>query len=452
MLYPILKLIAKVALKVFFKSIKIKHKDLIPQQGPMIVVANHPNTFMDPILLASLVRPQVYFLANSSVFATPFLRWLFKQLHMIPIQRKTDTVKIDNKEIFQKCYDFLAGGGTLIIFPEGTSVHARRLQKLKSGTARIALGAEAQHDFKLGIKIATFGLNYSKPDSFRSEVFVNVHEPILVNEYKEEYLQDDYQAAVQITEKMRDQLEEHIITTQDEAEDRLAKQVETVYKSQLNQEIQLAEEPKEQDYLMTKGIVDAIQHFQEHDPVRLERFSPQISKYLKDLDRLKLNDAVFAPKTPKSGILGASLLSAFYFLLGFPFFLYGLINNYIPYIIPSKVAALVVKWSKAEEYTAPVMMITGIFSFSFFYIIQLVAVHWIFQNWWVTLAYFISLPVSGFFALFYANYMHNTKDKWRLFSLFYKRSDLVASLVQQRRGIIQELEKAKEDYLNYYAT
>ena len=133
---------------------------------------------------------------------------------------------------------------------------------------------------------------------------------------------------------MRDQLEEHIITTQDEAEDRLAKQVETVYKSQLNQEIQLAEEPKEQDYLMTKGIVDAIQHFQEHDPTRLERFSPQISKYLKDLDRLELNDEVFAPKNTKKGILSASLLTAFYFLIGFPFFLYGLINNYIPYIIP----------------------------------------------------------------------------------------------------------------------
>ncbi|MDX2305206.1 MAG: 1-acyl-sn-glycerol-3-phosphate acyltransferase [Microscillaceae bacterium] len=451
MLYPILKLIAHIALKVFFKSLKIKHKALIPQRGPLIVVANHPNTFMDPILIAALLRPQVYFIANSSVFATPFLKWLFRQLHMIPIQRKTDKVKIDNKEIFQKCYDFLAGGGTLLIFPEGTSIRARRLQELKSGTARIALGAESQNDFQLGLKIVTLGLNYSKPESFRSEVFVNVDEPIVVKDFQEAYETDSFAAANQLTEVMREKLEKHIIITHTEEEDRLTKQIETVYKSKLNEEIQLSDEPKEQDFLMTKGIVDAVQHFQEQDPQRIQRFSPKIERYLRNLDRLNLSDEVFARKSPQNGIFRASLQTAFYFVLGFPLFLYGLINNYIPYIIPSKVASKVVQWSKAEEYTAPVMMITGIFSFSFFYIVQLIAVQWIFQNWWLTLFYFISLPISGFFALFYANYLHDTQDKWRLFALFYKRTDLVATLVQQRKEIIRELEKAKEDYLGFYA-
>jgi 1-acyl-sn-glycerol-3-phosphate acyltransferase len=100
---------------------------------------------------------------------------------MIPIQRKHDTnqKKYNNEQIFQKCFDHLAKGGTILIFPEGTSVHKRILNEIKTGTARIALGAEQANDFRLNLKIVTFGLNYSNPASFRSEVFVN--EKILRN-------------------------------------------------------------------------------------------------------------------------------------------------------------------------------------------------------------------------------------------------------------------------------
>ncbi len=452
MLYEILKIIFQISLKVFFRSIKVKNKHLIPKEGPMIVVSNHPNTFMDPLVVATQVQAQVYFLANSSIFSTPWASWLFKKLHMIPIQRKIDVPNdhIDNAQIFQQCYHFLAEGGTLLVFPEGTSVRERRLRKLKTGTARIALGAEASKDFSINLRIVTFGLNYTKPESFRSDVLVVVDEPIQVADFKELFLEDSFAAAQALTEKIREQLAEHIIITQDEEEDHLARQIEKIYKSRLSQEIQLSQEKKEQDYLISKGIVEAVRHFEEKEPERVAHFRPKIQTYLKNLHRLHLSDEVFDRKTKNKGLLWGSLQTAAYFILGFPFFLYGLINNYIPYIIPSKVAYQVVKASQVEEYMAPVMMVTGIFTFSFFYLIQTLLVHWIFGNGWITLAYFASLPLSGFFALFYANYLHTTRDKWRLFGLFYKRSDLVSTLVSQRKSIIQELEQAKADYLAYY--
>lgn len=439
-------------MRVFFKSLHIRNRERLPQKGPMIVISNHPNTFMDPIVIASYLKPQVYFLANASVFDSPFAKWLFPKLNMIPIQRKHDTnkQKYSNEDIFQKCFDHLAKGGTILIFPEGTSIHKRMLQEIKTGTARIALGAEKQHNYQLGIKIVSFGLNYSKPDSFRSEVFINVDEPILVKDYAEANEKDNYAAVNTLTEEIRSRLEQHIIETNSEEEDKLAKQIETIYKSKLNAEIQLAEKSPEQDYLMTKGIVDAIEHFKAKEPERIVNFQPKIDKYLRNLRRLDLNDEVFAKKGLGNNIFYASLQTAIYFILGFPFFLYGLINNYIPYIIPSKVAAWIVKLSKVAEYTAPVMFVSGIFTFTFFYLLQTFGVYWLTNSLLWTCLYFLSLPLSGFFALFYANYLALTEDRWRVFTLFFKRADLVAELIQQRKDIIKDLENAKDDYLAFY--
>ena len=452
MLYSILKFVIKIALKVFFKSVKVKNQDLIPDKGPMIVVSNHPNTFMDPIILASLLKPQVHFLANASIFNSSFTKWLFAKLNMIPIQRKHDTnkEKFDNNKIFEKCYEFLGKKGTIMIFPEGTSIRVRRLQQIKTGTARIALGAEENYNFDLGLKIVTIGLNYSKPESFRSEVFVSVDEPIDVSKYKEIFLKDEFEAARQLTEEIRSNLEEHIIITSNDEEDRLAHQIEEVYKHKLSKDIQLSPEEKEQDYLITKGIVDAVRHFEEKEPERIKDFKPKIHNYLKNLKRLDLSDEVFIKEVKNQGLFWASLQTAVYFIIGFPLFIYGSINNYIPYIIPSKVAIKLVKMTEVEEYMAPVMLITGIFTFSFFYILQIVLMHLIFGNWWITLAYFVSLPISGFFALFYANYLYDARDNWRLFTLFFKRASLVSSLIEQRKNILKVLEKAKEDYLAFY--
>lgn len=452
MLYSFLKLIVKIALKVFYKSTKINNKDFIPKKGPMIIVTNHPNTFMDPLVVAGNIKPQVYFLANSSIFGSGIVKKILKKLHMIPIQRKIDTnkEKVDNNKIFEQCYNFLGKGGTLLIFPEGTSIRERRLRKLKTGTARIALGAMAKYNFDVDLKIVTIGLNYSNPESFRSEVFLNVDEAISVKDFKGSYEKDDFQAAVELTEKIREQLEEHIIVTKNEIEDRLAKEIETVYKPQLSEELHLSDKEKEQDFLISQGIVDAVHHFETHEPERIKAFRPKIDAYLNDLERVKLSDEYFKKEKQGKSIFWASLQTLLYFVLGFPLFIYGLLNNYIPYIIPSQVAAKIVKLSKVEEYTAPVMMITGIFSFGFFYPLQIILFQVFFKSFWLTLAYTVSLPLSGFFTLFYANYLHTTRDKWRLLSLFFKRTSLVSQLIQNRKDIITSLEKAKEDYLKFY--
>jgi 1-acyl-sn-glycerol-3-phosphate acyltransferase len=444
-MYTLLKLIVKIALKVFYTDIHIRIKGQLPKDGPLIVVSNHPNTFMDPIVIASILPQQVYFLTNGSVFKNPLVGWLLGKMHMIPIYRKEDVngQTPDNRASFARCFDFLAGKGTLLIFPEGSSVHERRLRKLKTGTARIALGAEAEHNFNLRVNILTIGLNYSDPIRFRSELFINVDAPISVAAYQAHYLKDPVEAVNQLTEDIRIRLEKHVIVTRHQEEDNLVRSIEAVYKSRLVSELGIEEEEPEQEFRLTRNILEAIRFFEENAPDKVQELQAKLADYKTRLQQLGLKDEVFRNKRIKQGFYN-SLVKALYMIICFPVYLFGLLNNYVPYIIPSRVARLI---TRDEVYIAPIMMTTGIFSFSICYTLQIMLFHQLIANsGWLTLAYAVSLPVSGFFVLHYWNCLITYYKYWTLASLFRSRKSQIAMLLRKRAAILEDLDNAFEEY------
>ena len=175
MVYGILKIITDISLKVFFRKIEVHGEKLIPEGAPLIIAANHPSTMMDAIVIGSAINKRLHYIARGNLFRTSFRRWLFKNLFVIPIYRKSESSKASerNIEVFRKCFDVLAGRGTILIFPEGVSQTERQIQKIKTGTARIALGAEKANNFKLGVVVVPVGLNYSDPGEFRSDLYIS---------------------------------------------------------------------------------------------------------------------------------------------------------------------------------------------------------------------------------------------------------------------------------------
>lgn len=433
----------RIAVRVFFKSIHITGRENIPAKGPLIIVANHPSTFMDPIVIATILKRKIFFLAKGEAFKSGFAKWILPKFNMIPVYRKQDNAAEfhKNEETFDKCYEHLENNGVILIFPEGTSITERKLRKIKTGAARIALGAEAKNNFTLGIKILQIGLNYSDPHAFKSDLLVKMDQPTHVADFAEEYRVDEFKTAHKLTEEIKLRLEEHMITVENEHLDELLKNIETIYKIKLAKELGVSLKAKDEDFLLTRNIAERLHYFQETDPERVVRIGNRVKSYLGNLNKVGISDAVI--HSGKRSFLRNAILSILYVVLGLPFFIYGLINNYLPYRIPGLIAQT---FAKEKEYYGPVAMVSGTFTFLIFYSIQIYFVADYFHRFLYTLAYLLSLPLSGYFAYSYYYTVKSIRAKWLFISLFFSRTALIASLMEQRKLIVREFEAARTEY------
>jgi glycerol-3-phosphate O-acyltransferase / dihydroxyacetone phosphate acyltransferase len=440
MLYSILSFVVRLALKIFFRKISVTGAEHIPKRGPMIVVGNHPNTFMDPILVAYAVEHEVHFLANGSIFKGGLVKWFLSKLNMIPVYRKQDAAASDQKQLndltFKNCYEFLSRKGILLIFPEGTSINERKLRPIKSGTARIALGAEERYE-ALNLVILPIGVNYSNPTRFGEEAALHIGPPIPVNSFLSKYNENPSAGVQELTATIEESLKSLVVITKDKDEDDLVRKVENVYASS-----GLTDRNNRLDVTLSKNIVAAINYYQETDPVFLREMTESIDHYLDNLKSLRVNDFVIGKYEPTS--VWKQIRYVLYFVFGFPFYCLGLFFNYVPYIIPSHVANWI---SRDEEYRAPIMMTTGIFTFPLYYAGVLSTV-WHFTHSFMHLTLLlIAMPLTGFFVLQYWKRLRNMRTNLSYYQIFIRKKNLVEWLAEQRNEIIIKLETARDRFV-----
>lgn len=148
----------------------------VPASGPVLLVANHTNSLMDPALVTVASRRRVRFMAKAPLFVHPGIGWLVKAVGSVPVYRQMDDPKLvsQNFDSFRDVHRAIAAGFAVGIFPEGISHSAPRLQPLKTGAARIAIGAA--HLLGRAFPIVPMGLVFRDRRTFRSEARVIVGE------------------------------------------------------------------------------------------------------------------------------------------------------------------------------------------------------------------------------------------------------------------------------------
>lgn len=450
MLYGILRLLFRITFKVFFRNAYKHRPELIPEDGPLIICANHPGAFLDPVVIATIVKRKVFFLAKGSVFKGAFAKWILPKLNIVPVYRAQDdpTQMHKNEETFIRCYEHLGKGGVLLIFPEGISITERKLRPVKTGAARIALGAEAKYGNKLGVKISCIGLNYEDPHTFRRDVYISYSEPINVADYSEKYKTEGFAAAEELTEEIRKRLEEQMIHTSDEETDRLVADIERLYKNDLLKEQGIKSDDKEGAFELSKRIVLTVNFFREREPERVEKIAQEIRAYFQKIDELGLSDKLIKGG-PKGSRWLKNLKEFLFIVVGFPVFVYGLIHNYICFFLADLLSTKLVK---QKEYKGAIGAAAGMLFYLIWYIVlgilswKFIHLHSAFSRpGWEWLAYFISWPVTGLFAWYYYCNFRYINKRWVMMSLFYREANLVAELILVRNKLIKELEQAIVD-------
>lgn len=445
MLYYILKPFLKLTTWLFFRNYQVNGLQNIPEKGPFIFASNHPATFMDPVIIATTLKQKIHFLSKSTVFKTRFSKWLFARLGMIPVYRKQDDPSQvgKNDQMFSKCFEHLSKGGNLLIFPEGVSLPERKLKEIKSGAARIALGAEDLNDFNLDVKIICIGINYSDNGRFQSNVLINIEKPISVKEYKQRYENDSLKTVRELTGEIKAKLEKITVSVEEAESDELVRRAEEVYKTQVMDEMGIPKKDKTNDFWVTKSMVDYLKYFRSHAPWKLHFIKQKVDAYYHELDAIGVNDSHVRRVISGKNIVTGTALRFLYFLLAFPLFLVGFITNYLPYYFSGLLARKITPYL---EYRVAIAMVGGMFFFIINYVCIGLCCNALFHTLWLNWTVVLSLPLLGLFAFRYHMFFVKTMKRWRLFTFFYKNNAYITKLLAMRNEIISGFEALRKEY------
>lgn len=185
MLYHILKFPVSLAIKIFCRHIIINKPAILESKGPLLLACNHPNSFLDGVILATLFKHPVYSLARGDVFRSATHRKLLASLNLLPVYRTSEGVENlgANYETFEECIHIFRESGIVIIFSEGRCINEWHLRPLKKGTARLAMATWSE---QLPLTVLPVGINYSSFRRFGKNVILNFGEPIHASDFEQE--------------------------------------------------------------------------------------------------------------------------------------------------------------------------------------------------------------------------------------------------------------------------
>lgn len=103
------------------------------------VVANHQSWIDIPTLFRALPLP-LHFLAKRELAAVPWLGWYIRAMGMVFVERSSARAA---SSAVARASELLAGGRTVVSFPEGTRSRDGALRRFKSGGFGAALAAGA---------------------------------------------------------------------------------------------------------------------------------------------------------------------------------------------------------------------------------------------------------------------------------------------------------------------
>ncbi|PRY90938.1 lysophospholipid acyltransferase family protein [Mongoliibacter ruber] len=183
-----LRLTVKLSLHLYFQKIRVFGKENLPKGKAVLIVCNHQNALIDPLLIATHTQLKPHFLTRASAFKNPIAAKILNYIRMIPVYRIRDGKdKMEkNKETFQKSVDILHQKGSILIFGEGGHDMKRTLRPLKKGFARIAFQTLEQNP-ELELLILPVGINYSAHTRSGSEVSIHFGKPFPAGDFYPKY-------------------------------------------------------------------------------------------------------------------------------------------------------------------------------------------------------------------------------------------------------------------------
>jgi 1-acyl-sn-glycerol-3-phosphate acyltransferase len=179
--YKLLKIYARLTIHLYCPRIIINRPEVATWEGPLLLAANHPNSFLDGIILTTLLDNKLYSLARGDAFKKKWLNRFLRSIHLLPVYRTSEGVENleHNYTTFRACIDAFKKGHIVLIFSEGRCENEWHLRPLKKGTARLASSAWQNN---IDLTVLPVAFNYSSFKKFGKELHLHFGRPISYND------------------------------------------------------------------------------------------------------------------------------------------------------------------------------------------------------------------------------------------------------------------------------
>jgi 1-acyl-sn-glycerol-3-phosphate acyltransferase len=499
LLYRSLRQLLRLAVDLYFVDIESTGREKVPRSGPVIFAANHPNSIMDTVILGTQTDRQIHYMARSGLFKNPVVATIFDRCGVIPIYKKPKEDGGSNEQAFASAYQVLAEGGCIGIFPEGQNSREREVLRVKTGTARIALGAEKENEYELGVKIVPVGLNFENRDRFMSKVLLRFGDPIDTGEYAQTHQVDDRQATEDLTERISDELRQTATHIEGDRVRRLVEYIWRIYGNELIENmldhraelaqsksydfdslrdgspsddeladslvddlasdggrrgiktwlldaVRSTERPREdleEKLWAQRRIADALAYYEEHDPGLVTSLQLRIWSYVDHVRQVRLkHDFLERPPETLSSRKEGVKFTAYAIAFAIPA-IWGLIHNFAPY----QLTKLAVLKAPDEAMRAITGLLAGALAFPLFYGLYAAALWWATDGQiWFPVAYVLSLIPTGFFFLRYRKQLSRYRGRILTRTLFRTEKNLVDTLIDERRQIVEILDDLRDRF------
>ena len=304
-----------VTFRIFFRKIDVLGAEKLQHGKPAILIANHPASFLDAMVLAVFLGRPIHFYVRGDIFSHPLVYSILSRLHMIPIfSREHGTGNLaKNKATFDRGRKLLSAGNLLLIFPEGFSRQSKQLEPFKKGAARVALQTVFDDGKADNLCVQTVTLNYSH-HGFAANLFIRVGDALELGQYETAYREFPAQAVNKLTADMQALFEKNVIHLRKGERTEVA---EAVMRMAYHDHA----ENKEGYFWASRNICERVA---EMDDETYAAFQSKLERYHQLLAANKIDDISMSANAGQSNSNWSNL-----FLLS-PFFALGTIIWWIP--------------------------------------------------------------------------------------------------------------------------
>ena len=447
--------IISISLRLFFRRIEAVGVENVPQTGAIIFVLNHPNGLVDPALVFVSLSRRVSFLAKSTLYDNPIGAFLLRAFEILPVYRRIDTgtESVKNSSTFENCFELLGRGRCIAIFPEGISHDQTKLQPIKTGAARIALGATGRmkdegermnktnpSSFILhpsSFKIMAVGLYYTSKTAFRSEALIRYGdildvEPVELDENNE----PPRDAVVALTAKIENALRRVTLNLETESELDAVLKAEVLFSSVY--ENLIFKRTLEKTFQRLQDLAARYKLLEKNDPQKMRELNDKISGYEDNLSKSGITgESLSVLQHPTAYVFRYLILRVVLLLLLAPLAIIGAVIHSPAYFF-SNLIGQIFKTHDADAAGSSSKIIAAIGLMPLTWLITALTIFYFF-GWQIALASIPAAVLCGYIALRSSETLVDMSVWLKSVWLLFRQRGLFLRLLVHRKNLGEEI-------------